>query len=210
MRGAAVSFPSVAPPPFVPAAPAFPLPIFRDSGGSLAPPPWPWRGRYDKLFWDAAKNETLLAAWLKAIAQHESGQGAMRINPEDSRISERELRNKIVAANDGGISFLASFNPPINPSTGLLQIRWSTAKALGAGSPASLFDPPVNVAIGALLAYQMRYNQGIDIFSLPDVWNVGAGGNWFRGVRNVAYRNAVLGWFRQFQADFPPNGANVS
>jgi len=86
-------------------------------------------GAYDSLVLAAATRYQVPAALVSAIIQKESGGDPRAFNPEGAGT---------------------------NPSRGLMQVRWSTALGLGfTGKPESLFDPAVNIDLGAKLLRQL-------------------------------------------------------
>jgi hypothetical protein len=173
------------------------------AGGSST---WTWKGAFDAIIWEVTGHYKGSSAILKALMDRESNFNPGAINPEKAPVSASELRNAILSSGDGGNDVLARYNA--NPSMGLLQLRWSTAKAIAPGiDPVVLFDPQSNIQIGYELLKQLT-KSGLNLDTL-DQWNVGGGSNWQAGVRNIPYRDYVYGKYNQYLADFPPDGVTV-
>lgn len=136
----------------------------------------PSLSRFDPLVMAAATRYGLPAALIKAIIRAESNGDPLAFNPEG----------------DGS-----------NPSRGLMQVRWSTAQGLGyTGDPAKLFDPRVNIELGAKLLRQLwdRFKGGTtDIISAynagPRIASQRQPGQPYR---NQAYVDKVLDFLSQY------------
>jgi len=157
---------------------------------------WNWRGPYDRLIFLASGRQRTLSALLKAIAEHESGQNPLRVNPERAGISESYVLGLIRAGGE--------LPDRLNPSIGFLQIRFSTARNLEPGVTAhDLLDVGMNLRVGFKLMDQLQ-RAGIRLETI-DAWNVGQD----LEPRNLPYRDNIVRLFNGFVEDFPPDGANV-
>lgn len=161
-------------------------------------------GGYDAMIAAQAKSAGIPPNILKAIVRQESNFTEAAINPEkdftldgvsyaaSSKAGRAALRSWILAGNDPRVLGL-------NPSIGLAQVRVKTARKV-LGSPrltaAELFKPEVNLrASAALLAELLR--AGITLETI-DAYNVGQD----LQPRNLAYRDRVRGFAKQYEADF--------
>ena len=173
------------------------------AGGSDAPPPSGIASQYDPLIAQAAKAAGIDPALLKAICAEESGFNPDSINPETNftlngvtyDVNNRAGRSLLV-------QWMKDGNDPasigLNPSCGIAQVRVSNGRQFISGlDPWDLFDPSTCLQAAAYLIAQM----GFDV-DTADMYNVGHGTNWARGVRNLPYQQKVAMFYAQFQGDF--------
>jgi hypothetical protein len=179
-----------------------------DSGGSSAdgsdtPPPSGIHPEFDPLIAQAANAAGIDPVLLKAICAEESNFNPDSINPESDftlggvhyGVNDRAGRNLLV-------QWIKAGNDPasigLNPSCGIAQVRVGNAKKYITGLDAwDLFDPATCLEAAA---YLIR-DDGTT-YDTADMYNVGHGLNWLRGVRNVPYRDKVQGFYDQFAGDF--------
>jgi hypothetical protein len=179
-----------------------------DFGGSSAdgantPPPSGVAMQWNALIAQAAAAAGIDPVLLKAICATETGFDPNAINPEQDFIlngaqygqNDRNGRAQLVA-------WIKDGNDPasigLNPSCGIAQVRVSIAKTFISGIDAwDLFDPAVCLEAAA---YLIR-SDGTRL-DTADMYNVGHGTNWARGVRNLPYRAKVNDFYSRFAGDF--------
>jgi hypothetical protein len=158
---------------------------------------------YNDAISQAASAAGIDPVLLKAIVAKESNFNPNAINPEtdfvlngvsyaqyDTR-AQASLAEWIKDGNDPGLIGL-------NPSCGIAQVRVSNGKHYISGLDAwDLFDPQVCLAAAA---YLIR-DDGTTL-DTADMYNVGHGTNWARGVRNAGYKADVQSYYAQFAGDF--------
>jgi Transglycosylase SLT domain len=168
-----------------------------------APPPSGVAMQFNPLIAAAAKAAGIDPVLLKAICAEESGFNADSINPEKDFILEgvsypvndRTGRARLVA-------WIKAGNDPasigLNPSCGIAQVRVGNARKFIQGlDPWDLFEPATCLEAAAYLIAEM----GFDV-SAADMYNVGHGLNWARGVRNLPYQAKVADFYSRFAGDF--------
>jgi hypothetical protein len=171
--------------------------------GSGTPPPSGRASQFDPLIAQAASAAGIDPVLLKAICAEESGFNPDSINPE----SDFTLNGVSYTQNDPAgrrllVAWIKQGNDPasigLNPSCGIAQVRVSNAKKFIAGlSPWDLFDAGTCLEAAAYLIA----DDGTTV-DTADIYNVGHGLNWLRGVRNIPYRTKVQGYYAQFLGDF--------
>jgi hypothetical protein len=179
-----------------------------DVGGSdyndaNTPPPSGVAMQYNPLIAQAAKAAGIDPVLLKAICATETGFRPDAINPEQDFI----LNGVTYGQNDANgrrllVSWIKDGNDPasigLNPSCGIAQVRVSNGKTFIRGIDAwDLFDPSICLQAAA---YLIR-DDGTTL-ETADMYNVGHGLNWFRGVRNPAYQAKVADFYSRFAGDF--------
>jgi hypothetical protein len=179
-----------------------------DAGGSASddattPPPSGVAMQDNPLIAQAAKAAGIDPVLLKAIVATETGFRPDAINPEQDFI----LDGVTYGQNDANgrrllVSWIKDGNDPasigLNPSCGIAQVRVSNGKTFIRGIDAwDLFDPPICLQAAA---YLIR-DDGTTL-ETADMYNVGHGLNWFRGVRNPAYQAKVADFYSRFAGDF--------
>lgn len=170
---------------------------------SSTPPPSGVAMQYNDLIATAAKEAGIDPILLKAICATETNFNPNAINPEKDftfqgvtygqydRTGQIALVEWIKAGNDP-----ASIG--LNPSCGIAQVRVGNAKKFIQGLDAwDLFDPATCLEASALLIA----DDGTTV-ATADKYNVGAGLNWLRGVRNAPYQAKVANYYAQFAGDF--------
>jgi hypothetical protein len=180
------------------------------SGGSAengadTPPPSPsgvgmqWNG----LIAQAAKAAGIDPVLLKAIAATESGFNPDSINPEKDFVLNGVSYGQYDRAGQKLlVAWIKDGNDPasigLNPSCGICQVRVSNGKKYIQGLDAwDLFDPATCFPAAAHLIA----DDGTTL-DTADMFNVGHGLNWLRGIRNLPYRAKVQAYARQFAGDF--------
>ena len=171
--------------------------------GANTPPPSGVAMQYNPLIAQAAKAAWIDPVLLKAIVATETGFRPDAINPEQDFI----LDGVTYGQNDQNgrrilVSWIKDGNDPasigLNPSCGIAQVRVSNGKKFIAGlDPWDLFDPSICLQAAA---YLIR-DDGTTL-ETADMYNVGHGLNWFRGVRNAAYQAKVADFYSRFAGDF--------
>src|SRR6267378_4423227 len=179
-----------------------------DLGGSSAdnasslPPPSGVAMQYNAAIFAAAQRAGVDPVLMKALAAKETGFNANAINPEKSFTFDG---TSYAQYDRGGqaklVAWIKEGNDPaaigLNPSLGLMQIRVGNAKKFIPGLDAwDLFDPTVNFEAASYLLAEM-VAAGLTL-ATADMWNVGAGSNWQRGVRNLPYRDQVNDFYQRF------------
>ncbi|HLZ50838.1 MAG TPA: hypothetical protein VKP61_08815 [Candidatus Acidoferrum sp.] len=175
------------------------------SGGSDAAKPAPSgvASQYDPLILNAAHEAQIDPVLLKAVCATETGFRVDAINPE----KDFTLNGVTYAQYDSEgqallVQWIKDGNDPasigLNPSCGIAQVRVGNAKKFIQGLDAwDLFDPKVCLEAAAFLIS----SDGTTV-ETADKYNVGAGLNWFRGVRNAAYQQKVADFYSRFAGDF--------
>lgn len=171
------------------------------SGGSQGPSGV--HPEYDDAIAQASAAAGTDPVLLKAIVAKESNFNPDAINPE----TNFTLNGVSYAQYDSqGQALLAAWikegNDPaligLNPSCGIAQVRVSNGKHYISGLDAwDLFDPQVCLAAAA---YLIR-DDGTTL-DTADMYNVGHGTNWARGVRNPGYKMDVQRHYAEFAGDF--------
>ncbi len=174
-----------------------------DASASGTPPPSGVAMRWNDLILAAAKAAGIDPVLLKSICATETAFNPDAINPETDftlngvsygqydRAGQKLLVEWIKAGNDP-----ASIG--LNPSCGIAQVRVSNGKKFIAGmDPWDLFDPAICLQAAAFLIA----DDGTTI-DTADMYNVGHGSNWARGVRNAPYLLKVQNYYQRFAGDF--------
>ncbi len=158
--------------------------------------------------WNAAIAQAAAAAGidpalLKSIVATETGFNPDAINPEkDFVLNGVSYKQYDRAGQRALVAWIKDGNEPamigLNPSCGIAQVRVSNAKKFISGLNAwDLFDAPTCLEAAAYLIA----DDGTTL-DTADMYNVGNGTNWARGVRNVPYRTKVQTFYAEFQGDF--------
>jgi hypothetical protein len=159
--------------------------------------------QYNALIAQAAAAAGIDPVLLKAICATETGFDPNAINPEQDFTlngvqygqNDRNARAQLVA-------WIKDGNRPasigLNPSCGIAQVRVSNGQKFISGLDAwDLFDPAVCLEAAAYLIA----DDGTTL-DTADMYNVGHGLNWLRGVRNLPYRAKVQDFYSRFAGDF--------
>lgn len=158
---------------------------------------------YDDLILQASSAAGTDPVLLKAIVAKESNFNPDAINPETDFVLNGVTYGQY---DTQGQALLATWikdgNDPaqigLNPSCGIAQVRVSNGKHYISGLDAwDLFDPSVCLAAAA---YLIR-DDGTTL-DTADMYNVGHGANWARGVRNPGYKADVQRHYAEFAGDF--------
>ena len=167
------------------------------------PPPSGVASQFDPLIAQAAKAAGIDPVLLKAICATETGFNANAINPE----TDFTLNGVQYAQYDRNgqallVQWMKDGNDPasigLNPSCGIAQVRVSNGKKFIQGLDAwDLFDPATCLEAAAYLIA----DDGTTL-AIADMYNVGHGLNWVRGVRNLPYLAKVQDFYSRFQGDF--------
>ncbi len=142
-------------------------------------------------------------ALLKSIVATETGFNPDAINPEkDFVLNGVSYKQYDRAGQRALVAWIKDGNEPatigLNPSCGIAQVRVSNAKKFISGLNAwDLFDAATCLEAAAYLIA----DDGTTL-DTADMYNVGNGTNWARGVRNVPYRTKVQTFYAEFQGDF--------
>ena len=158
--------------------------------------------------WNAAIAQAAAAAGidpalLKSIVATETGFNPDAINPEKDFVLNGVSYSQYDRAGQRAlVAWIKDGNEPatigLNPSCGIAQVRVSNAKKFISGLNAwDLFDAPTCLEAAAYLIA----DDGTTL-DTADMYNVGNGTNWARGVRNVPYRTKVQTFYAEFQGDF--------
>ena len=158
--------------------------------------------------WNAAIAQAAAAAGidpalLKSIVATETGFNPDAINPEkDFVLNGVSYKQYDRAGQRALVAWIKDGNEPamigLNPSCGIAQVRVSNAKKFISGLNAwDLFDAATCLEAAAYLIA----DDGTTL-DTADMYNVGNGTNWARGVRNVPYRTKVQTFYAEFQGDF--------
>ena len=171
--------------------------------GANAPPPSGVAMQWNALIAQAAKAAGIDPVLLKAIVATETGFRPDAINPEQDFI----LDGVSYGQNDENgrrllVAWIKDGNDPasigLNPSCGIAQVRVSNGKKFISGlDPWDLFDPATCLQAAAYLIQ----SDGTTL-DTADMYNVGHGLNWFRGVRNAPYQAKVADFYSRFAGDF--------
>jgi hypothetical protein len=173
------------------------------AGGSDTPPPSGVAMQYNALIAQAASAAGVDPVLLKALCAEESGFNPNSINPEkDFTLNGLGYGQDDRAGRAALVAWMKDGNDPatigLNPSCGLAQVRVGNAKKYISGlDPWDLFDPSTCLQAAAYLMADM----GITL-DTADMWNVGHGLNWARGVRNAPYQAKVADFYSRFAGDF--------
>ena len=169
------------------------------------PPPSPSgvAMQWNPLIAQAAKAAGIDPVLLKAICATETGFNPNAINPE----KDFTLNGVAYAQYDRNgqallVQWIKDGNDPatigLNPSCGIAQVRVANGKKFIRGLDAwDLFDPGTCLAASAYL----MADDGVTL-DTADMYNVGHGLNWARGVRNLPYRAKVNDFYSRFAGDF--------
>jgi hypothetical protein len=179
-----------------------------DSGGSSADganasPPSGVAMQWNALIAQAAKSAGIDPVLLKAICAQETGFRTDAINPEKDFILNGVSYGQYDRAGQALlVAWIKDGNDPasigLNPSCGIAQVRVGNAKKYIQGLDAwDLFDPATCLQAAAYLIA----DDGTTL-ATADMYNVGHGLNWARGVRNIPYRDRVNYFAAQFAGDF--------
>lgn len=158
--------------------------------------------------WDAAIAQAAVAAsidpvLLKSIVATETGFNPDAINPEkDFTLNGVSYKQYDRAGQAQLVAWIKAGNEPstigLNPSLGIAQVRVANAKKFISGLNAwDLFDAPTCLEAAAYLIA----DDGTTL-DTADMYNVGNGSNWARGVRNAPYRTKVQTFYAEFAGDF--------
>ncbi len=171
--------------------------------GAAKPAPSGVASQYDDMILHAASQAQIDPVLLKAICATETGFRVDAINPETDFI----LNGIAYAQYDSGgktllVEWIKAGNDPasigLNPSCGIAQVRVSNGKKFISGLNAwDLFDPVICLQAAALLIA----DDGTTL-ATADMYNVGHGLNWLRGVRNAHYQAKVADFYARFAGDF--------
>jgi hypothetical protein len=180
-----------------------------DSGGLSAdganapPPPSGVASQWNAFIAQAAKAAGVDPVLLKAIVATETYFNPNAINPEKDFI----LEGVSYGQNDSSgraklVAWIKDGNDPatigLNPSCGIAQVRVSNGKKFISGIDAwDLFNPSVCLEAAAYLIA----DDGTTL-DTADMYNVGHGLNWLRGVRNAPYQAKVADFYSRFAGDF--------
>lgn len=178
------------------------------SGGSSAdgantPPPSGVAMQYNAAIAQAAKAAGIDPILLKAICAQETGFRPDGINPEKDFILNGVSYGQYDRAGQAAlVAWIKDGNDPasigLNPSCGIAQVRVSNAKKFIQGlDPWDLFDPATCLQAAAYLIA----DDGTTL-DTADMYNVGHGLNWARGVRNLPYLQKVQDFYSRFAGDF--------
>jgi hypothetical protein len=180
-----------------------------DSGGSSAdgannpPPPSGVAMQWNALIAQAAKSAGIDPVLLKAICAQETGFRPDAINPERDFILNGVSYGQYDRAGQALlVQWMKDGNDPasigLNPSCGIAQVRVGNAKKYIQGLDAwDLFDPATSLQAAAYLIA----DDGTTLDD-ADMYNVGHGLNWARGVRNLPYLAKVQDFYSRFAGDF--------
>jgi|SRR5579859_74453 len=159
--------------------------------------------QYDSMIFDAAHKAQIDPILLKAICAAETGFNPNAINPEkDFTFNGQSYAQYDRAGQVLLVDWIKQGNDPatigLNPSCGIAQVRVSNGKKFITGLDAwDLFDPATCLEAAAYLIA----DDGTTL-EIADMYNVGHGLNWFRGVRNLPYLEKVTEFYNDFAGDF--------
>ena len=171
--------------------------------GASPPPPSGVAMQWNPLIAQAAKAAGIDPVLLKAICAQETGFRPDAINPEKDFILNGVSYGQYDRAGQSLlVAWMKDGNDPasigLNPSCGIAQVRVGNAKKFIQGLDAwDLFDPAVSLQAAAYL----MADDGITL-QTADMYNVGHGLNWARGVRNLPYLQKVQDFYSRFAGDF--------
>jgi len=175
------------------------------SGATAAPGPAPSgvATQWNSAIASAAKKAGIDPVLLKAIVATETGFNPDAINPEKSFVLEGVSYAQYDRAGQRAlVAWIKDGNDPatigLNPSLGIAQVRVSNGKKFIQGLDAwDLFDPAIDLEAAAYLIA----DDGTS-YDTIDMYNVGNGSLWARGVRNASYRTKAQGFYGVFKGDF--------
>ncbi len=159
--------------------------------------------QWNSLIAQAAKAAGIDPVLLKAICAQETGFRADAINPEkDFTLNGVSYAQYDTAGQRLLVAWIKDGNDPatigLNPSCGIAQVRVGNAKKFIQGlDPWDLFDPATCLSAAAYLIA----DDGTTL-ATADIYNVGHGLNWIRGVRNLPYLQKVQDFYSRFAGDF--------
>ncbi len=171
--------------------------------GTDTPLPSGVASQYDTLIGQAAKAAGVDPVLLKSICAVESGFNPDSINPEQGFTLNGVTYGQYDRAGQKLlVAWIKQGNDPatigLNPSCGIAQVRVSNGKKFISGLDAwDLFDPATCLEAAAYLLA----DDGTTL-ATADMYNVGHGLNWLRGVRNPPYQQKVSAYYSQFLGDF--------
>jgi hypothetical protein len=171
--------------------------------GSSAPVSSGVASQWDQAIAQAASAASIDPVLLKSIVATETGFNPFAINPEkDFVLNGVSYKQYDRAGQAALVAWIQAGNEPatigLNPSLGIAQVRVGNAKKLINQLNAwDLFDAATCLEAAAYLIA----DDGTTL-DTADMYNVGNGSNWARGVRNVPYRTKVQTFYAQFQGDF--------
>ncbi len=172
------------------------------SGGSAASPSG-IAMQWNAPIAQAAAAARIDPALLKSIVATETGFNPDAINPEKDFVLNGVSYSQYDRAGQRAlVAWIKDGNEPatigLNPSCGIAQVRVSNAKKFISGLNAwDLFEAATCLEAAAYLIA----DDGTTL-DTADMYNVGNGTNWARGVRNVPYRTKVQTFYAEFQGDF--------
>jgi hypothetical protein len=173
------------------------------SGGSAASGSSGVAMQWNDAIAQAAAAAGIDPALLKSIVATETGFNSDAINPETGfTLNGVTYAQYDRAGQRALVAWIKDGNEPatigLNPSLGIAQVRVGNAKKLINQLNAwDLFDAATCLEAAA---YLIR-DDGTTL-DTADMYNVGNGTNWARGVRNVPYRTKVQTFYAQFRGDF--------
>jgi len=175
-----------------------------DASASGTPPPSGVAMRWNDLILAAAKAAGIDPVLLKSICAQETGFNPDAINPEkDFTLNGVSYSQYDRAGQRLLIAWIKDGNNPasigLDPSCGIAQVRVDKIrKFFAAGVDAwDLFDPSICLQAAAFLIA----DDGTTL-DTADMYNVGHGSNWARGVRNAPYLLKVQNYYQRFAGDF--------
>jgi hypothetical protein len=174
-----------------------------DNAANNTPSPSGVAMQWNALIAQAAKAAGIDPVLLKSICAQETGFNPNGINPEKGFT----LNGVTYAQYDRAgqallVAWIKEGNDPatigLNPSCGIAQVRVGNGKKFIQGLDAwDLFDPATCLAAAAYLIA----DDGTTL-DTADMYNVGHGLNWTRGVRNLPYLKKVQDFYSRFAGDF--------
>ncbi len=178
--------------------------LSQDNSANNTSPPSGVAMQWNALIAQAAKAAGIDPVLLKAICAQETGFRADAINPEKdftlNGVSYGQYDKKGQALL---VAWIKDGNDPatigLNPSCGIAQVRVDKIKKFfSRGVDAwDLFDPTICFEAAAFLIA----DDGTTL-DTADMYNVGHGTNWARGVRNAPYQAKVADFYSRFAGDF--------
>lgn len=159
--------------------------------------------QWNEAIANAAKQAGIDPILLKSIVATETGFNPDAINPEKDFILNGVSYKQYDRAGQAAlVAWIKAGNDPasigLNPSCGIAQVRVSNAKKFVSALEAlDLFDGAT-----CLLAAALLIADDGTTFETVDMYNVGNGSLWARGVRNTGYRAKAQKFYQQFLADF--------
>lgn len=173
------------------------------TSGDSAPSPSGVAMQYNAAIAQAASAAGIDPVLLKSICATETGFNPSAINPEQGfTVNGVTYAQYNSAGQRALVAWIKAGNEPatigLNPSCGIAQVRVANAKKFISGLNAwDLFDPATCLEAAAYLIA----DDGTTL-DTADMYNVGNGSNWARGVRNAPYRAKVQTFYAQFAGDF--------